>query len=70
MLQDYDQAIALDPKNAFVFNSRGWQFYQLKQYKQAIVDFRRALVLAPDSKESQAGLAQGLKAQQAQRKTD
>ena len=46
-LNDYTQAIALDPQGADIFNGRGTTWTALGQYARAIEDFSRALELKP-----------------------
>ena len=46
-LNDYTQAIMLDPQDADIFNSRGTTWSALRQYARAIEDFSRALELKP-----------------------
>jgi len=49
-LQDFSKVIALKPKpEAVDFTSRAITYSQLKQYKQAILDFDRGIALEPSS---------------------
>ena len=47
----------MDPKLAIAFNCRGAAFEGLGRRKEAIADFRRALVLDPKLQMSKEGLA-------------
>jgi tetratricopeptide (TPR) repeat protein len=47
-LTDYDQAIQLDPNNAYAFYNRGITYHKLDQYEKALADFDRAIKLDPD----------------------
>lgn len=46
-LLDADKSLALDPNNADVFDTRGHILEALGRRKEAIADFRRALMNAP-----------------------
>ncbi len=46
-IDDYTQAIKLDPKNAIYYNARGTTYSQLKDYKQAIDDYSQAIKIDP-----------------------
>ena len=46
-LKDFDRAMALDPDDAGLFNSRGATLIALGRYREAIDDFNRALKLKP-----------------------
>ena len=47
-IQDYDEAIRLDPESANAYHGRGISYYLLRQYEEAVQDFDEALRLAPD----------------------
>ena len=47
-IQDYDQAIRVQPKYAEAFNNRGYAYYRNKEYSRAIQDFDQAIRLKPD----------------------
>ncbi len=47
-IQDYDQAIRLDPSFALAFSSRGLAYYKKGDYDRAIQDFDQAIRLNPD----------------------
>lgn len=47
-IADYDTALAIDPRNAAVFNARGLTWLALKDYGLAIRDLNQAIKLAPD----------------------
>ncbi len=47
-IADYDRALAIEPRNAAVFNARGLTWLALKDYGLAIRDFNQAIRLAPD----------------------
>jgi tetratricopeptide (TPR) repeat protein len=40
-IQDYNQAIELNPKDARVFNNRGLAYADLKQFEKAIQDYNQ-----------------------------
>ena len=46
-IADYDQAIKLDPNDAFSYNNRGIARVQKGDRGGAIADFRKALALSP-----------------------
>lgn len=48
-LQDYDQAVTINPRDADAFNSRGTTYTALGRYERAIVDFDEAIRLNPAS---------------------
>ena len=47
-MQDYDQAIRFNPKDADSFVVRGNAYYDKKQYDQAIEDYDQAIKINPD----------------------
>jgi regulator of sirC expression with transglutaminase-like and TPR domain len=38
LIQDYNQAIELDPEYTYAFNNRGLAYADLKQFEKAIQD--------------------------------
>jgi tetratricopeptide (TPR) repeat protein len=46
-IQDYDQAIRLNPKDAAAFNNRGWVYFEKKDYDRAMKDYNEAIRLGP-----------------------
>jgi tetratricopeptide (TPR) repeat protein len=46
-IQDYTQAIDLDPNYTFCYRIRGDAYYELKQYTKAIQDYTRSIDLNP-----------------------
>ena len=46
-IQDYSNAIELDPKNSSYLNNRGDVLYNLKRYEEAIQDYSKAIELDP-----------------------
>ena len=48
-LEDYEQALAINPQDADVFNSRGTTYTALGRYERAIQDFDQAIKLNPAS---------------------
>jgi tetratricopeptide (TPR) repeat protein len=50
-INDYDQAIALNPKDASFFVSRGAVYASLNEYQKAINDYDQAIALDPKNAE-------------------
>jgi tetratricopeptide (TPR) repeat protein len=48
-IEDYDHAIAINPKDADAFNSRGTTHRAMGQYGRAIQDYDQAVILTPKS---------------------
>src|SRR5712691_4191982 len=48
-IQDYDQAIPLDPSNALAFNNRGFAYWNKGDFDRAIQDYDEAIRLDPDA---------------------
>ncbi|MEH2438602.1 MAG: tetratricopeptide repeat protein [Nostoc sp.] len=46
-IEDFNQAIELDPKNALAYNKRGDAYYRLGDYEQAQADSSQAILLNP-----------------------
>ncbi|MDM9580682.1 tetratricopeptide repeat protein [Nostoc sp. GT001] len=46
-VEDFNQAIKLDPQNALAYNRRGDAYYRLGDYEQAQADSSQAIVLNP-----------------------
>jgi lipoprotein NlpI len=46
-IQDFDEAIRLDPKNKTAFNNRGYVYAAKGQYRRAIQDYDEAIKLDP-----------------------
>jgi tetratricopeptide (TPR) repeat protein len=46
-VQDFDQAIKLNPKHTNAFNNRGVAYTGLKQFEKAVQDFDQAIKLNP-----------------------
>jgi lipoprotein NlpI len=44
-MNDFDQAIELNPKFAFPYRARGFEFYNRRNFTNAVADFRRACEL-------------------------
>ncbi|MDB9482653.1 tetratricopeptide repeat protein [Dolichospermum circinale CS-537/05] len=55
-INDYTQAIKIDPKNPTYYRDRGLTYFQLKDYKQAINDYTQAIKLKPDYPEAYTNL--------------
>jgi hypothetical protein len=51
-IADLDQAIELNPENAFAYNNRGNTYYALQKYPQAIAEYDKAISLKPDYAEA------------------
>ncbi len=49
-MDDYNEAIRLNPENDGAWNNRGFAKYRLEQYEEAIKDYDEALRLNPDDK--------------------
>jgi tetratricopeptide (TPR) repeat protein len=47
-IEDFDEAIKLNPNYADVYRDRGLAYYYLKQYERAIEDYNKALELNPE----------------------
>ena len=47
-IADYDRVLAIEPRNAAVFNARGLTWLALEDYGLALRDFNQAIKLAPD----------------------
>jgi len=56
-IEDFDMAIALDPKNAYAYNNRGNARKSLGNFRQAIGDFLKAASLAPNLPEPYVNLS-------------
>lgn len=48
-IQNYDQAVALDPKFALAYYNRAIAYYNQGDYKQAIADYDQVIALDPES---------------------
>jgi tetratricopeptide (TPR) repeat protein len=48
VLQDYDKAIILDPRNATAYNNRGVTRNLLKNYRGALDDYNKAIEINPN----------------------
>lgn len=48
-IEDYDHAIAIDPKGAGAFNDRGTAYRATGRYDRAVEDYDQALMLTPGS---------------------
>ena len=51
-IQDFDQAIRLQPDNAIAYNNRGGDYGRMGQTQRAILDFDKAIELDPDNAEA------------------
>ncbi|NJN38434.1 MAG: serine protease [Acaryochloridaceae cyanobacterium CSU_3_4] len=71
-IADLDQAIELNPENAFAYNNRGNTYYALQKYPQAIAEYDKAIALNPDYAEAyfNRGLAHTLMGNKAQATQD
>ena len=47
-IEDYNQAIALEPDNALAHYNRGLAFYYLRNHTAALADFNKTIELKPD----------------------
>lgn len=48
-LEDYDEAVKINPRDADAFNSRGTTYAALARHERAILDFDEAIKLNPNS---------------------
>jgi len=46
-IEQFTEALKLNPSHALAYNGRGWAHFRLKQYAEAISDFDRAIELNP-----------------------
>ena len=46
-ITDFNEAIRLDPEDAYAFNNRGNASYKKGEYDRAIADYEAALMLDP-----------------------
>ena len=51
-INEYDEAIRLDPGDAFAFHNRGRSFSELEKFQAAIQDYTKAIQLAPNYREA------------------
>ena len=56
-MEDYSQAIALDPDYAYAYFGRAYTYYELGRNDEAIADFDQALALDPTYTEGYSGRA-------------
>ena len=56
-LEDFTRAVERDPKMATGYANRGFMRNNLRQAKQAVQDFQRAIKIRPDYGEAHFGLA-------------
>ena len=56
-IQDYAEAIRLDPQNASAYNNRGSAYDDLGQYERAIQDYDEAIRLDPQYADAYANRA-------------
>lgn len=47
-MQDYDEALRLEPGNASAFKNRGYARYKAGDMVEALTDFNHAIQLRPD----------------------
>ncbi len=48
-LKDFNKAIQLQPKNAYVYLNRGTVYHEKKKFEQALADYTYAIELEPDN---------------------
>ena len=48
-IQDYDQALSLDPNNGLAFNNRGFAYGRIGDFDRAIGDYEKSIGLNPDA---------------------
>ena len=44
-----ERALAIEPDNGYIIDSRGWIYYRLGRYEEALADLQRALELVEDA---------------------
>lgn len=49
MIDAYEQAIQLDPKDAYTYTLKGDALYELKRYEEALAAYEQAIQLDPDN---------------------
>ena len=59
-LADCNEAIRLDPTNAYVYNNRGWAWSDKKEYDKAIADYSEAIRFNPKHVRANAYIGRGL----------
>ena len=47
--EDFNEAITLDPQGAEAYNSRGFSFYKLGQFDQALKSYDESIRLDPEN---------------------
>lgn len=53
----FDKVIKAEPNNSMAFNERGFSYFSINQYEQALADFSRALEINPESPASHKYIA-------------
>ena len=46
---DYSKAIEIDPKNSIFYYNRGFAYYNLGQWENAIADYSKAIEIDPNN---------------------
>ena len=54
-IQDYDEAIGVDPQYEAAYNNRGMAYWRLGQHERAIQDYDEAIRLNPQDADAYAG---------------
>ncbi|MDT2020660.1 tetratricopeptide repeat protein [Methylocella sp. CPCC 101449] len=69
-IQDYSEAIRIDPKYALAFNNRGFAYQNKGDYVRAVQDYDQALKIQPNYKKALDNRASALVIRDAQAKGD
>jgi tetratricopeptide (TPR) repeat protein len=56
-MEDYEKAVAMDPKNPVYINRRGYTYALLNDYTQAVKDYTKAIELEPKYEEAYSNRA-------------
>jgi tetratricopeptide (TPR) repeat protein/predicted Ser/Thr protein kinase len=48
-IEDYDQAIKLDPNQAYFYGDRAWSYIHIGNFEAALLDYSKAIALEPDN---------------------
>ena len=54
-IAEFTKAIQLSPKDARIYNDRGWAYYKLNRFPEATEDFSKAIEIAPKDSAGYSG---------------